>query len=268
MKIFPISDVHTEFENYLEELPEADVCVLAGDWCVAARLHQSKYRKRVTNFIQRLSDAYHAVIVIAGNHEYYHGYYETTDNIIREFLRPWANVAYLQRNTIIIAGVCFIGCTLWTDFANDNPMAKLYADYGMTDYRVIKKGEATITPDDILAVHREDLAYIDHSLWLARYNTRVVITHHAPSYRSCHPEFAGSYLNPAFMSELPEKFFEKPTLWIHGHIHWNHDYDHYGCRVVLNARGYPFEHTCFDPKFVIEVPSLDIPGKQLADTER
>lgn len=253
MRIFPFSDVHTEFRSYLEKLPEADVCILAGDIVVAHRLHQSKYRKNCTGFIQSLSHTYQHVIVIAGNHEYYHGPYEQTDPILRDFYGQWENVHYLQREDIVIDGVAFAGCTLWTDFDGENQLSMDVAERCMTDYRVTSMNGRLMRPEDTLSIHKKDRYFLNQAIGRARYTPLVIVTHHAPSFKSVHPMFATSHLNGSFMSELPESFFGKAKLWVHGHSHWSHDYDHHGTRVILNARGYPGEIVQFDPTLVVEV---------------
>ncbi len=260
MKIFPISDVHTEFQSYLEELPEANVCVLAGDWCVAARLNQSKYGKKVKEFLQRLSDKYEYVIAIAGNHEYYHGVLAECDVILHEFCAQFPNVYFLQREFMVRDDIIWAGATLWTDFDNNNPIAKLQAEGAMTDYRVIStKDERGILhqlrAEDTYNIHQQDRAFLEWIGLQAQHQNvpMVTITHHAPSYKSCAPMFEGSALNPAFMSEMPEEFFRRSKLWFHGHIHWTTAYTHYDCPVFLNARGYPNEPVRFMPDMVIDI---------------
>jgi len=51
----------------------------------------------------------------------------------------------------------------------------------------------------------------------------VVITHHGVHPDSVHPRFAGSSLNPAFISDLTP-LVAKADLWIHGHVHDSFDY--------------------------------------------
>jgi Icc-related predicted phosphoesterase len=89
----------------------------------------------------------------------------------------------------------------------------------------------------------------------------VVVTHHAPSFRSISPEFAKSPLNPGFASDL-EKFILKhsPEIWIHGHIHESADYQIGKTRVVCNPLGYSvdgpgaaFENLKWDPGKMVRI---------------
>jgi len=67
------------------------------------------------------------------------------------------------------------------------------------------------------------------------------------------------WCSAAYASELPDEFFEVPTLWLHGHVHKCLDYRVGNCRVVCNPRGYKHsfadgaENAAFDPSYVIEV---------------
>lgn len=82
--------------------------------------------------------------------------------------------------------------------------------------------------------------------------------HHAPSIMSVAPRYEGDRLSPAFVSDLPDEFFDVPSVWIHGHTHSSADYVRGRCRVVSNPRGYPlagggFENARFDPGFVVDL---------------
>ena len=66
----------------------------------------------------------------------------------------------------------------------------------------------------------------------------MVVTHHGPHRGSLAPRFAADWVSTAYLSELPESFFEVPVLWVHGHTHSSHDYQVGRCRVVCNPRGY------------------------------
>lgn len=86
----------------------------------------------------------------------------------------------------------------------------------------------------------------------------LLLSDHGPSARSIVPEYEGNDLNPCFVSDLPITFFERPALWIHGHVHSSVDYRNGGTRVVTNPRGYrrrsgAFGNGAFRHDLVIEV---------------
>ena len=56
-------------------------------------------------------------------------------------------VTYLQNETKLIENVLFIGCTLWTDFQNQNPIVMIDAQSLMSDYREIK--DSGLSKNDI-----------------------------------------------------------------------------------------------------------------------
>jgi Icc-related predicted phosphoesterase len=88
----------------------------------------------------------------------------------------------------------------------------------------------------------------------------VVMTHHAPSFQSISPHYAGSDLNAAYASELYNAYSDDamPILHIHGHVHDSFDYMLGDTRVVCNPRGYlnmgPGDlNSKFNPNLVIDV---------------
>ena len=84
-------------------------------------------------------------------------------------------------------------------------------------------------------------------------------TLHAPHRGSLSARYADDWLSGAFVSELPDQFFEVPVLWVHGHTHQSFDYRVRACRVVCNPRGYvrhmsgQIENKDFDPGWVADL---------------
>src|SRR5476649_1602654 len=110
MRIQMASDLHLEylerrFPDYRAvEHSDADVLILAGD--ISAR----------TRALDLFSDWPCPVIYVPGNHEFYDS---SIDDVVTEFeLRAAAypNIHVLAPGGVEIAGVRFVGCTLWTDF--------------------------------------------------------------------------------------------------------------------------------------------------------
>jgi len=70
----------------------------------------------------------------------------------------------------------------------------------------------------------------------------VVVTHHAPSYRSSRYGYDPSpaNLDHAYCSDLEGFIADHDiALWVHGHLHLPVDYPIAGTRIVANPRGYP-----------------------------
>jgi Icc-related predicted phosphoesterase len=144
----------------------------------------------------------------------------------------------------MLDGVRFVGGTLWTNFGGTEYYQNL-AQHGMNDFRVF-------STDDALRWHHETVYFLDT---LEPYDRTVVVTHHAPSFLSVHPKYAGDKLNPAYASNL-EHLMTAP-VWIHGHMHDSSDYTVGNTRVLCNPRGYPkgdhSENAYFNPTATFEV---------------
>jgi len=251
MRIHLISDVHNEFGELTYTPPECDVVICAGD------IHPG------VAGVMWAAETYGSamgqdVIYVAGNHEFYgkrvlHRHYEKMEAKADDL-----SVHFLQNQVVVIDGVRFIGCTLWTDFNlnGDQPLAMLQAQGSMNDYRLICHAiNKVITPYTILNEHQISFMFLQDELSKDFDGPTVVITHHAPSELSCLPRYRGNSLNGAYASRL-DKFIEimQPTLWVHGHIHDAKDYMIGNTRVVVNPRGYVgCEETGFNPELILEV---------------
>lgn len=249
MKIQLFSDLHTEFAPFQPPATDADVLVLAGD--VGTGLHGVELARE---WSRRLP-----VVYVAGNHEFYR------EAIPRLCLKLHAaaegrDVHVLENREVVLHGVRFLGCTLWTDFDlfGERVRSAAAAQAGMNDFRLIRKspGYRRFLPGDARQLHTRSVAWLREALATPFEGATVVVTHHAPSIRSCAPEFRESPLTPAYASDLEWLLDGSAALWMHGHTHQCVDYSVNGTRVVANQRGYPDDpDTGFDPAFVVEVPS-------------
>ena len=67
----------------------------------------------------------------------------------------------------------------------------------------------------------------------------VVVTHHAPSFKSVISYFETNLTSACFASNLEHLMDgDKVALWVHGHMHTSLDYEVNGTRVICNPRGY------------------------------
>lgn len=218
--------------------------ILAGDILGASHIDK-KLGHPARPIFDALSDRFKDIVVIAGNHEYYSCYWEKADEQLREFYDQWANIEYLQDSALKIGTTLIYGTTLWTDMANNNPMACLYAKNAMADFDEILKKVGTMThnigPQDIVTRHYASLLNLKEFLKLALPEfKKVIVTHHAPSRRSVHERFAVDQLNPAFYTPLDGLIMDNDIeLWVHGHMHDSSDYQIEKTRVICNPYGYP-----------------------------
>jgi predicted phosphodiesterase len=220
MKTYICSDLHCEFhpdggrELIAHVLPDADLIVVAGDLSVAGKLRPA---------LELLAKRYPHVVYVAGNHDYYHSSLEEVER-----LRPALgldNVYWLEDEVEEVAGVRFVGCTLW--FGRHR--AELEAE--LSDYHVIAGFRQWVLQKN------------ERSLEFLRRNVTpesVVVTHHLPSRSSTLPRYRDSALNCFFVCPGAEEILLKqsPRLWIHGHTHESLDYRLGRTRVFCNPLGY------------------------------
>lgn len=208
-----------------------DVLVLAGDICLTFKNVLEEFRKW-------LASVNVPVIYVFGNHEYYQADFETVPSQIKEFLKDLDHVHILDRGTVVIDGVTFIGATLWT---NLGVRGEMIIRNSKMDIRAIKN----FTIDKWNKSHRHDLDYITHVLENTKDDDtkKVIVTHHSPSYKSVSPRFINDSLNVGFHNSLEHLIIKyKPEIWIHGHTHDPMDYVISNTRVLCNPMGYPLEN--------------------------
>lgn len=257
-KIRIMSDLHLEFGPLTLDPAGEDVLALAGD--VGIFIDGIEWADT------QAKELGVPVVMIAGNHEFYqndrqHGHtIESTIVALREAsARTNGRVTFLERDVAVVAGVRFIGATLWTDFAlfGDQKKAKLAAWGRMNDYRCIeiRRGK-TFNPMLAAEEHAASRIFIEDTLAQPFAGPTVVMTHHAPSRKSVAGRYAHDELSPAYASNL-EDLVENSgaALWQHGHVHHSFDYMIGSTRVRTNPRGYDgYElNPDFDPSLVLEV---------------
>jgi predicted phosphodiesterase len=242
MRIRVLSDLHLEVAPFDPPAVAADVVVLAGD---------------IDNGAAGIAWAQRhfagPVLFVAGNHEPFDAEFHATAAALRA-AASGSNVRVLDCEEAVLAGVRFLGCTLWSDFSLYGPAGREIAIEALRrvapDFRVIAFGGRRFTTDDWLALHHTHRAWLEARLAAPFAGPTVVVTHFLPHPGSIAPRFATHPLNPAFASDL-EHLLARATLWIHGHSHAASDYRAGGARVVCNPRGYPGEPTGFRPDLVV-----------------
>ena len=242
MELQVLSDLHLEFAPFEPALKKADVVVLAGD------IHQGtagvKWAKQHWRDCQ--------VIYVLGNHEFYN---YSMPGLIKELQREasGSNVHVLENNAVEIGGFVFLGCSLWTDFqlCSDAREAMLFANQEMNDFWLIKKpaDNKLFSAEGSAKRHAASVRWLTRRMGSHDPARTIVVTHHAPSRRSISSQYAGDMLSAAFASDLDSLIkASRIPLWIHGHTHYNVDYQIGATRIYSNQRGYPHELARgFDP---------------------
>lgn len=244
MRIRILSDLHLEVWPIELAPADADVVILAGD---------------IDNGAAGIEWARHSfeapVIYVPGNHEPYDRDFGATAQILRRSAQR-GGIRLLDCGEYVIGEVRFLGCTLWTDYSLAPQAMRaecIEAARRITpDYRVIRHGERSFSPEDAIALHQAQRTWLAQALDRPFAGTTVVVTHFAPHPGSIAREYSGHPANPGFVVNL-ESMMGRSALWIHGHTHSFHDYTVSGTRIVCNARGNPGEPTGFIADFVVTV---------------
>ena len=266
MKIAICSDIHLEFGPIsLENTENAEVLILSGDICVAKDIldrnpYETKFddkSSRIHLFFQECCARFKHVIYIAGNHEHYHGDFAETFNVFRNRLGYLVNLHILDKESVLINSVMFIGGTLWTDMNKEDSITLLQMKGMMNDFRCVNNSArkrqfrdldgntqfqaSRFTPEDAVEDHKQMLGYLKVMLEGKHDQKFVVVGHHAPSKLSTHPRYADELImNGGYSSDLSEFILDHPQikLWTHGHTHEEFDYLIGTTRIVCNPRGY------------------------------
>lgn len=266
MRIKQMSDLHLEFdaEFFPANRESADILMLNGDICIAQYFEKGEnspywYKADLARyFFERISNEYDHILYIPGNHEHYRGYIDRTDSILTKELSRFDNIHYLNESSWEFGGFTFLGATLWTDMNNSNPITEQYISGAMNDFRIVqwkKEGYGgKFLPRDAAAIHRRTLKYFDEAS--AGLDNVVIMSHHAPSFKSVHPKYHNdTQMNYGYYSNLEEFILDRPQikLWTHGHMHDCFDYMIGNTRIVCNPRGYHNENRFFKIDRVIEL---------------
>ena len=256
MRLQLLSDLHLETEVFVPTpAPHAELLVLAGDV-------DSSWAG-----LELFRDWPVPVLFVAGNHEFDERELTQTWPALRERCTQ-LGLRLLECESLVVpdaAGkrIRFVATTRWCDFdlfgAARRERAMRAATYFMTIMRATRHG----APLDAAGVREEALicgAWLRNELRQpARgWDTTVVVTHFAPSLRSADPRY-GSQPGTASFCNADDELLPLADLWIHGHLHCQHDYqvDHANgaTRVVCNSRGHARkgEADGHQPELVLEI---------------
>ena len=250
MKLHVISDLHLEHAAFTVPEVDADVAILAGD--VAPGTAGVEWIR--DNFDGR------PVLHVAGNHEFYG---DELPGLIPRMKQSVAGtgIHVLENDEVVIDGVRFLGCSLWTDFdfagAENRANTMRICERLVNDYKQIRATgrDGRLRPQDTRDLHTASRAWLIERLAAGHDGPTVVITHHAPLVRQRPENPLMAAVGGAFASDLSDLMSgDAVSLWVFGHIHRVIDTEVNGTRVVSNQRGYPHEPvTDFDPTLVVEV---------------
>lgn len=241
MKIAFASDLHLEMPGAVCDLSSLsgahpDLIVLAGDITPFPQEY-AKLVAAIRSVVSRVP-----LVMVLGNHEYYGGGFPARIDAFRSAVSWDRDAVILERGQKILGNVRILGATLWTDFAEGRQMES--CQNGMSDFVYILDSSTgtEISPMALREDYHRSVNWLESSFLEDWPGKTVVVTHHAPSFLSQHPKFAGSKIGGGFCSNLDERIWEwQPALWIHGHLHDPVDYLIGECPIVSSPWGYPSE---------------------------
>lgn len=221
MKLGFISDLHLEFHRDYQDWVDlanmvnnsnVDLVINAGD------IHPKPEARQ--NFHSLIKVPYQYIL---GNHDFYG----------QQFLERSRFDFKSGQNTIA-------ACTLWTDFNKNDPLTMYRFVETLADGHQILPKHEKVLADEIYQHHLSDKMYLETE------RPNIVVTHHAPSYKSVHPRFRSTgYINSYFASDLDEFIMDHQPeikLWVFGHTHNRCHYKIGDTLCVNNALGYPGEN--------------------------
>jgi hypothetical protein len=275
MRLLIYSDLHLESHSFTPPpaaLKQADVVILAGDIKEGGGLASA--RKMFPG---------KEIVYVAGNHDFYDAHWGRALARMRSQAED-LEIHFLENDEVILGGIRFLGCTLWTDFMFFGPRleesVKLECRRHLPDCHAIwidddKQDLADcnefgfppkrlITPDDTQQWHRQSRAWLEAALAAGDPGTTVVVTHHLPHQRSVARRYKQHHTSGAYATRLPADLIRRCGLWVHGHSHDSvslrfGDARH-ETRVLSNPRGYRLlwlddtENPRFDPECLVEFP--------------
>lgn len=247
--------VANDFDRNLPDINTTDLST-----CGPRQLTAIRYLK----FLERVSHAFPYVVYVAGNHEFYHGKWVKSLEILRNICSKFPNIHFLEQESVKINDVTFIGGTLWTDMNKGDPITMHSVSSMMNDYRVIKNdavGYVSLRPAHTVDRHRNMVKFIKQQIEAAPNEKFVVVGHHTPTKLSIHERYTADYtMNGAYSSDLSDLILDHPQikLWTCGHVHHAHWYYMGDTLVVCNPRGYTTEaHLSeFNPSLVIDLDAM------------
>jgi Icc-related predicted phosphoesterase len=273
MKLQVFSDLHVDVAKIkpIAVAKGVDAVVVAGDVCEGAREAFVELRAIVPLEVP--------IVFTIGNHELYGSFYADELALARA-AAPDYNLVLLEYDAVTLPGsnVRFVGATAWTDYRifGDHTVAAAMnaARNGMNDHKRIgwrKVPWERFRPQEAVMLHAKARSFFAEALAVQHDGPVVVVTHHAPSFRSVAERFTNDILTAAFASSLADDLLHvsptagRPSVsdgavmpprvdyWFHGHVHNSCDYFIGGTRIIANPHGYGRENPSFDSCLVVEI---------------
>lgn len=194
-----------------------------------------------------------------GNHEFY-GCESLLQSEceLREQVKAFPNIHFLQCDEIIVHGIRFLGCTGWSQMTscglNYQELVMETAEVRISDFSLIKVEGLAFTARDCVSLGKQESAWLERQLAINSKEPTIVITHFAPALEFRNKRFPVDVLSGYFCNDyidLIEAY--SPKAWIFGHTHYNVNKHYDNTHVLSNQHGYGRECPDYDANFMIEI---------------
>ncbi len=272
MNIQLLSDLHLEAnpDFVATPAPGADLLVLAGDVGSYQTRRDGSVMAEPDWGLQRFSPLPQyagwpvPVLFLPGNHEYDA---LDVDDAHRELRRTCERLGmvWLERETLVLDGVRFVGTTLWSDYDALGQEQRDKAFRAANFYLGKMAGQRHGQLFDAAAMRELGLEcqrWLREALAQPFQGPTVAVTHFAPTLHSVDPRYGLSPGTAGFCNALDE-LLPLADLWLHGHLHHALDLRVGRSRIMANPLGYAHknEQDGFQPAGLIQVPvSVASPG--------
>ncbi len=268
MKIRVYSDIHLDSKLhrtgqfwYPKELENDNetVLVLAGD-IASGLVAFEKFEYRMNDgtiininepWIVTMSRRFKDVIVVLGNHDNWYQFdlmydAEEIKNAVKNL--GLLNVHVLEKDSVMIDGICFIGTTMWTNITDP-----VYAMPATINRTMTYDGHIKVGRNELAScwndVHKRCYDFLETELKRCYDNgiPAIVVTHHVPSETLLNTKYAGFKSNQYFFTSA-EKLMDEygPLMWFYGHTHYPNSKMIFDTLCINNAVGYFSETTNYN----------------------
>jgi predicted phosphodiesterase len=217
------SDLHIEYlenpkaSDFIKK--NADILVLAGDIGSLYKINQ------LETFLKELNE-FEKILYIPGNHEFYmirDVKPKPFNHLLKDLFdleKRIPNLIVMNCNSVIIDDIEFLGCTLWSNLAQNFFPKYRVRIYGFTN--IVYQQQ-----------YDKNLQWLKKTLNTSTVKDRVVITHYPPLHLTDRDKFPYLYSNN--LEHLIK--LSNMLVWNFGHIHVNHMFTKNDVLLVTNQTG-------------------------------
>jgi len=248
-RLWILSDLHLEAVPHPEAFrpvrPAFDVLVVAGDvWEGDSR--------RALETVAALADGKPAVFVM-GNHEPWQGELQQEREMARRVAQR-LGITLLDDSEAEVAGISFVGGTLWADGRLGGQDATPLRETGEPIQVAADGALRRLTVGDAAILHRRTRGVIEAAMARPREGPLVVVTHHAPHPACLRPAHRAGWAAGCGVRPVGVDGWRPGRALGAWHVHGTIDMTRPGgTRIVCNPAGPGFTNLAFQDDWVIEV---------------